>query len=194
MIFFSILFPFKDFPFDDGLTYLGYRLNPYSYSIKDWDQLISKCEIHISNWGHRYLSKGVRLILVKVVLEAILVYWMNTQIPLGVIDIIRKLYNRFMWSSSLDNKGMAWISFKALAFPKCMWDQGFKIPILFAKALAAKNIWRLISSMGLRVKIVVQKYITSLKTMEWIHSLNKSMHNISIYWKSVVSSFDLVGR
>ena len=36
-------------PIDDDIKYPGLRLKPNSYTMKDWDWLIAKCEAHIYN-------------------------------------------------------------------------------------------------------------------------------------------------
>ena len=68
------IFSFNVEKIELGVKYLGFHLKPYRYLLKDWDWLITKVEKRIKNWSFRWLSKGVKLILVKAVLEAILVY------------------------------------------------------------------------------------------------------------------------
>jgi len=70
-------FPFTLLQLDEGLWYLGYRLKPMGYKIVDWIWLISKLEMRLNIWYHKYLSKARRLVLIKVVLEATPVYWMS---------------------------------------------------------------------------------------------------------------------
>jgi hypothetical protein len=49
-------------------------------------------------WCNQWLSKEGCLVLVKVVLEAIPVYWMSLAwIPKGVLELIRILCYRFIW-------------------------------------------------------------------------------------------------
>lgn len=72
--FINNLSPIKWIYLDKGLKYLGFRLNLDAYVNKDWDWLIINCEKLISTYSFWWLSKGGRLVLVKLVLEAILVY------------------------------------------------------------------------------------------------------------------------
>ena len=69
-----------------------------------------------------------------------------------------------------------------------------KIPILFAKSLAAKNVWNLLHGTGLWVQIAFQKYIYPLSLMDWIRVIVKKKLCMSICWKSVLWSFDLIGN
>ena len=99
-----------------------------------------KVEKRIKNWSFRWLSKGGKLILVKNVLEAIPMYSMHFWIPLGIIEKIIILCFKFLWTGNSDSSGLPWTSWKSLASPKFLGGWGMKIPILFAKALAAKNV------------------------------------------------------
>ena len=93
-----------------GLKYLGFVLKPCRYYNKDWDWLVVKVEKRIKNWIFRWLSKGGKLILVKSILEAIPVYWMHFWIPLGIIEKIRRLCFKFLWTGNSDSSGLPWTS------------------------------------------------------------------------------------
>ena len=51
-----------------------------------------------------------------------------------------------------------------------MGGWGLKNPILFAKALATKAGWRLISSNNLWTKVISHKYIASIPLEDWIRN------------------------
>ena len=74
-----------------------------------------------------------------------------------------------------------------------MGGWGLKVPALFAKALAAKSIWNIIHGSGLWVNIAIHKYIRPLSLLDWIRANGKKKRDISICWKSVLWSFDLIG-
>ena len=111
---------------------------------------------------------------------------------MGIIDKIRKLCFKFLWSGKHNSYGLPWTSWKILANPKSLGGWGLKFPIVFAKALAAKNVWNIIHGTGLWVKIVVQEYIHPLNILEWIRSPDKNKKNISICWKDVLWAFDII--
>ena len=73
-----------------------------------------------------------------------------------------------------------------------MGSWGLKVPTVFAKALAAKNVWNIIYGSSLWVKIVVQKYIHPLTILEWIRSPVKNKRCMSICWKAVLWDFDII--
>ena len=61
---------------DSGFKYLECFLKPNCYKKTDWFWLVRKFEKRIVSWSLRWLSLGGRVILAKVVLESIPVYWL----------------------------------------------------------------------------------------------------------------------
>ena len=113
---------------------------------------------------------------------------------MGVIEKIRKLCFKFLWFGKQDSSGLPWTSWKSLACPKFMGGWGLKIPAVFAKAIATKSVWNLIHGSGLWVKIALQKYVHPSSFLDWIRSSVKKKRNISICWKAVLWSFDIIGN
>ena len=91
---------------------------------------------------------------------------MHLWIPLGIIEKVRKLHFKFLWVGNSDSSGFPWTPWKALACPKFLGGWGLKIPVLFAKTLAAKNVWNLLHGLGLWVQIALQKYIYPLSLLD----------------------------
>ena len=89
--------------------------------------------------------------MIKVVLEAIPVYWMHFWISVGIIEKIRKLCFKFLWFGTKDSSCLPWTSWKSLAHTKFLGGWGPKIHVVFAKSLAAKSVWNIIHGSGLWV-------------------------------------------
>jgi hypothetical protein len=139
--------------------------------------------------------RGGRLTLIKSVIEAILVYWMSLfLIPKYVIEKIKKLSLNFLWSRDREKRGITLVKWKRVALPKDMGGWGIKYLSLFAKALSAKCVWRLITVDGLWSQVMKQKYIELDFMEDWIRSPTKSHQNALIVWKVVILAFPLVGR
>ena len=64
-------FPYRLEDLDGGLKYLGFCLKPNDYQKQDWKWLLDKMEKCLNIWSHKWLSRAGKLVLVKVVLEAI---------------------------------------------------------------------------------------------------------------------------
>lgn len=100
------------------------------------------------------------MVLVKAVLEVLPVYWMSLSwIQKGILEVIRRLCCRFIWSECKDRKGMPLVNWKRIAVPKAQGGWGVDNIFLFCKALAAKNAWRLLQSTGSWAQVIKEKYI-----------------------------------
>jgi hypothetical protein len=85
------------------------------------------------------------------------------------------------------------VKWKKLAVHKAQGGWGLKNVLKFSKALAAKNIRRLLQKHGLWCKVVGMKYISPDKIDDWLRKPVKSLQNVSIIWKVVVLAYPLVG-
>ena len=148
--YFQALFPYQQLPLDDGIKYLGFRLKPNCYKKEDWNWLLTKLESRINSRCNRWLSRAGRLVLIKSVLEAIPVYWMALAwIPKSILNKSRRICSNFLWSGKKDQKVLPWVKWDQIARPKALGGWGIKNTSFFAKDLAAKLGWRLISTQSL---------------------------------------------
>jgi hypothetical protein len=176
------LLPFEVKPIDDGFKYLGFFLKPNCYTRADWNWLEKKFEKIILNWSHRWLSLGGRVILVKVVLESIYVYWISlAKIPKSVLNNIRRRMFSFLWTGKKVNEGMHLISWKKLAKPKKTGGWGIKIYFSFGKALAAKSLWRCLMVPGLWHEVIIKKYLKKKTVEEWFRQGRKNWTGTQIF-------------
>ena len=91
-----------------------------------------------------FLSRGGRLVLLKVVLQSITVYWASiAYIPKAILTKKRKMCFLFLWTLSKKNEGTPLTKWKTIALPKELGGWGIKNPMLFCRALAAKSLWRI---------------------------------------------------
>jgi hypothetical protein len=147
---FDNISPFEEKTIDEGLKYLGFNLKPNDYRKEDWTWLLKKLEKRLISWSHKWLSRAGRLVLVKLVLEAIPVFWMSLSwIPKGTLEAARKLSFRFLWSGKKDIHVTPWVRWKRIAVPKALGGWGLKNIHVFSKALAAKGGWRLLTTNSL---------------------------------------------
>ena len=140
------LFPFLHYTLDEGLKYLVFRLKPNCYRNEDWNWLLAKLEHRVNIWCNRWLSRACRIILVKSVLEAIPVYWMALAwIPKAILEKARRIFSNFLWNGNKEHKVLPWVKWNQIARPKELGGWGIKNSLMFAKAMAEKAGWRLIS-------------------------------------------------
>lgn len=115
----SNLFDFSIHEMQAGIKYLGFMLKPNKYGMDDWKWLLSRVERRINLWCNRCISRGSRLTLIKLVIEAMLDYWhLLAQIPKGILSWIRKLYFNYLWKGSTEYLGSHRINWKCLLRPK----------------------------------------------------------------------------
>ena len=102
----NLFFLYERKTLDDGIKYLGFTLKPNDYRKEDWKWLLKKLDKRLNVWSHWWLSRVGRLVLVKLVIEVIPVYWMSLSwIPKGILEATRKLSSKFLWSGSCNPLG-----------------------------------------------------------------------------------------
>jgi len=111
-----------------------------------------------------------------------------------VIEKIKKLSSNFLYSWDREKRGITLVKWKRVALLKDMGGRGIKDISLFAKALSAKCVWRLIKFDGFWSQGMKKKYIEPDYVEDWIRSPTKSHQNASIVSKYMILSFPLVGR
>jgi hypothetical protein len=65
-------------------------------------------------------------------------------------------------------KVFPWVRWEQIAAPKTLGGWGLNNLFSFSKALATKNSWRLIKTTSLWTRVVHQKSIAPLSTLDWI--------------------------
>eukprot|EP00253_Pinus_taeda_P027166 PITA_27166 len=186
-------FPYEVHPLDRGLKYLGFNLKPTCQRIADWVWLATKLEKRLSGWSFRYLSRAGRLVLIKSVLEATPVFWMALAwIPRNILGRLQQICNRYLWNGSQDKRLFAWIGWKKISLPKKWGGWGLKELPEFAKALAAKMGWTLLTKQNLWTQVVYHKYIWPLSILEWARLPSWSSAGVSSVWKALLLSLPLI--
>ena len=103
----------------EDFKYLGFFLKPNSYAFQDWAWLFKKVEARIKLWTNHFLSRGGILVLLKVVLQSIPVYWESiSYIPRGILTKIRNKCFSFLWIASKQSFGIPLAKWTTLALPK----------------------------------------------------------------------------
>jgi hypothetical protein len=142
------------------MKYLGFCLKPNGYRLVDWNWLIEKVDKRINNWTSRWLSLGGRLVLVKVVLQSIPVYWFSlAKVPISIIHKIQQLMENFLWRGANKTTGYHLSKWQTIASPKDLGGWGIRNIFWFAKSLAAKSCWRGISGNSFWSQILKGKYL-----------------------------------
>lgn len=183
------LFPVLYHHFDEGLTYLGYRLKPNCYRSGDWLWLIERIEHRIGVWCYRSLSLGGRLILIKSVIESMPVYWMTLhKIPKAVLNHIRKLAVSFLWSGNHSEEKIHLVKWSIIARPKAMGGWGLKDLDTFGRAFRMKSMWRFLNTHSIWSQICCVKYLRGADKMSWFIKGLRSWGSASPVWKALLDT------
>ncbi|GJX89544.1 putative RNA-directed DNA polymerase [Tanacetum coccineum] len=141
------------FPF----IYLGLPVRKNMHKSEAWGEVKSRMTNRLSAWKSKVLSIGGRLVLTKVVLGSLPLYYFSLfQAPINVIDSLERIRNRFFWGFKEGEKGMVWISWKKAIASRDLGGLG--ISSLRAKnlSLLGKWRWRFLKEKGALWRKVIQ--------------------------------------
>ena len=188
-------FPYRLDLLSKGFVYLGCYLKPSGYLIRDWFWLVDKFEKRISHWTNRMLSLGGRLVLIRLVLTSIPVYWFSLfPIPASIIDRLRKLIFSFLWGSSTNKSKFHLMNWKELARPISQGGWGIKHLPSFSLALRLKSFWLVLNNSGIWNKLISVKYLKNRPVHIWLREKIFVVQNASILWRGFVETLLWLGK
>ncbi|XP_012087680.1 uncharacterized protein LOC105646435 [Jatropha curcas] len=101
----------------------------------------------VSSWKDGMLSRAGKEILLKTVLQAMPSYVMSLfLLPKTLCSEIEGIMNKFWWESGgANSKGIHWLAWEHMAYPKGFGGMGFKRLREFNVSLLGKQGWNIIS-------------------------------------------------
>ena len=128
------------------IRYLGLPLMSRKLKISEYSPLMLKLTARFQAWSAKALSFPGRLQLLKTVIFGTVNFWISAFIlPKGCIKSIEALSARFLWSGSLDKRGIAKMSWKTVCLPKEEGGLGLRSLVVWNQVLCLRFIWRLLS-------------------------------------------------
>ncbi|GAU30590.1 hypothetical protein TSUD_392810 [Trifolium subterraneum] len=139
----------------------------------------------INSWRSRHLSRAGKEIMIKSVLQAIPAYVMSIYLlPDSLINDIEKMINAFWWGGGDNNKGIRWLAWKKMAYPKEKGGLGFRDFHSFNMAMVAKQGLNFINNPNsLVARIFKARYFPRSSLLD--SSLG---NNPSFTWRSIWKS------
>jgi hypothetical protein len=139
----------------------------------------------INSWRGQALSKAEMEVMIKPVLQAIPSYVMNIYIlPDSTIKEIERMINSFWWECGVDNKGIRWMAWDRLAYPKVMGGMKFRDFHNFNLAMVAKQGWNIMTRPHTLVaKIYKARYFPNTSLFD-----SHLGHSPSYAWRSIWNS------
>lgn len=90
-----------------------------------------------------------RMILIKHVLQSIHIHLLSAlSHPKGVIKALHRVFAKFFWANTLNEKRRHWATWNDLCFPVEEGGLGFRSLLDINKALTAKLWWNFRTSIG----------------------------------------------
>ncbi|KAL9816934.1 putative RNA-directed DNA polymerase [Arabidopsis thaliana] len=151
------------------IKYLGLPLMSRKLKISEYAPLIEKISSRFTSWAVRSLSFAGRVQLLASVISGIVNFWISAFIlPLGCIRQIESLCSRFLWSGSIDTKGMAKVKWSQICLPRNEGGLGLRRFGTWNRTLCLRMIWLLFSNSG-SLWVAWHKYHNcSISTSFWI--------------------------
>nr|XP_029145814.1 uncharacterized protein LOC114924701 [Arachis hypogaea] len=124
------------------IKYLGIQLGANPRLVKTWKPIVDKVEEKFSLWKAKVLNKAGKLVLIKLVLNSLPVYYLSLyRMPKAVTDKLISLQRRFLWSKEDGRNGMALVRWEVVQAPKKFGGLGVGDAMLRNTALLFKWWW-----------------------------------------------------
>ena len=149
------LFDFCLSHFDIGISYLSFHLKAYRYLASDWTWILKWYKKRIQVWSRKWLTRGVRLVLVQAILQQLIVYWAHLYyMPMKIIKQICSIMADFIWNGGLGKYSFHLEKWELITRPKDFGGWGVRDLVTFGQALMMKSLWRCLHTPGVWKEIV----------------------------------------
>ncbi|XP_023633877.1 uncharacterized protein LOC111829331 [Capsella rubella] len=172
-------------------SYLGLPESLGEAKTKVFSFVRDRLDRHINNWSAKFLSKGGKEVMIKLVASALPTYVMSCfRLPKTITSKLTSAVAKYWWSSNGQTGGMHWKAWDKLCSSKQVGGLGFRDVNDFNSALLAKQLWRLIEVPdSLFAKVFKGRYYRNSTPMD----INKS-YSPSYGWRSICSARSLVAK
>ena len=103
------------------VTYLGLPLGGNSSRESFWNPIIKKVEQRLAPWKRAFISKGGRLVLIKVVMSSLPTYFMTVfllPVAVAVAKKLEKFQRNFFWNDGIVKKKIHHVDWESLSMNK----------------------------------------------------------------------------
>eukprot|EP00253_Pinus_taeda_P019331 PITA_19331 len=151
---------------------LAYKtiMSDLQWNQRIWELLIRKTQDKVKKWTIKSLNLASRLVLAKVVPQAIPVFMISAlPAPKGVLQQFRNIQRDFLWGKEETRKQWALVSWEKICNPKNQGGLGLDDPEILSKALGAKLWWQWVKDLEAQwASIWKEKYANSWHSSELI--------------------------
>lgn len=143
----------------------------------------------LHGWKEKFLSAAGRVILIKAVAQAILVFIMSCfMLLMGIYYEIDSMISHFWWGQCEEERKIHWLGWSKLCLPKQKRGLGFCSLVAFNRAMLAKQAWRLLKHPESLVALLLKSRCFPTSSV-----LDASLGcNPSLTWRSIHGSRSLL--
>ncbi|XP_058725767.1 uncharacterized protein LOC131597068 [Vicia villosa] len=129
--------------------YLGLLIGANPRRLETWQPVIDSVRKRLSIWKHNQMSIGGRVVIIKLVLSAIPIYYLSFfKAPTGIISKLESLFKQFLWGENEDERKVNWVNWDKVCKPLEEGGLGFKNLRAFNDALLGKWGWKIMCERG----------------------------------------------
>ena len=174
------------------IRYLGVPLANRQLCIRDWQPVLEKVETRLGGWRASLLSRGSRLVMLKVVLSAIPTYFMSIfRMLVGVRRRLETMMQGFFWREPCteEARGTALVAWEIVCRPVSQGGLGIHSLQHTNLALLTKWVCRLLLPSGDLVSVLLQDCYGA--SHDW-HKWQISQRGDSTFMSSLRPIFSVV--
>ena len=155
--------------------------------------MIELFEKNIQNWTYRLLSLGGRVVLIKVVLTGLAVYWYAlARCPKSILNALHKLIFSFLWGSFEGHQLSHLVNWETLSLPIEFGGWDIKNLEWFGISLRLKSMWQLLIGTGIWSRIITHKYLKNRPLEDWIRGRTFCIIGTSYFWNGFIRIFEWI--
>eukprot|EP00253_Pinus_taeda_P024058 PITA_24058 len=123
--------------------YLGAPLYDKLWHKSHWEKMLDNLKRRCQHWTHKALNLAGRLILTKVVLQAIPQYMLSIiPAPQGILQQIKNIQRTFLWSGNAEKRKWSLVAWNKLCKPKLLGGLNLIDPLTINKACGSRLWWK----------------------------------------------------
>ncbi|XP_020689486.1 uncharacterized protein LOC110104634 [Dendrobium catenatum] len=119
---------------------LGINMTLRRHINADFSIILEKAAAKLDIWGNKFISMPGRVILIKIVVQALHVFYSSlSMIPLSILKKLDRLSRDFLWSKKNGSNGIHYISWKVVCRPENQGGLGIIAATNSIEPLRAKH-------------------------------------------------------
>lgn len=175
------------FGVNQEIVYLSYLGAPITTTAQSFDFLVEGVSSRLNSWKSKILTQAGRIVLIKLVLQAVPIYFMaTTLIPIKIINKLNALVRKFFWGKVDKQRYMALLAWDKITAPIGMGGIGLRDLHQMNKSMLMKMLFRIVvGSEALWAQQLRAKYLP--RSELW---LSKRRSRCTIFWRGILSLRD----